>query len=323
MFHESPVQEKTGLREEIMMTKSRQTAKNASLRCLLRILASFWLLLAVDVAPKASDHGDTPFLVGLGAHEARITGFHAFTRGDRLVLALSSNPAIPSSVTSYEFPANLIFEILIDNDSPVSVDDPLGIGGTVIEPSRIHEDHIFRITFNDHTPRVHHLPRSRGPQQPGADDLLFFAGLRDDPFIRGPRIGKNVAAIVLEVPLASVLGDQSTLLIWATSMIRDVETPNGRIADSAALPLRNQFPENLVLNDLHPHLHRKKTGLAPDVMIFDTLQPAAFPNGRDLADDVVDLVGDPRPLGNDDPFPSENDVPFLNEFPYLAQPHAP
>lgn len=63
--------------------------------------------------------------------------------------------------------------------------------------------------------------------------------------------------------------------------------------------------------------------LAPDVILFDVLRPAAFPNGRDLTDDVVDLVGDPRPLSNDDPFPAENDVPFLDEFPYLAEPHTP
>ena len=159
-----------------MMTRSRQTAREVSLRRLLRMLAAFWLLFVVTASPRASDHGDTPFLVGLGAHEARLTGFHAFTRGDRLVLALSSNPAIPSSVTSYEFPANLIFEILIDNNSPVSVDDPLRIGGTVLEPSRIREDHIFRITFDDHTPRVQHLPRSGRPQGPGIahhiDDVI-------------------------------------------------------------------------------------------------------------------------------------------------------
>jgi hypothetical protein len=39
-----------------------------------------------------------------------------------------------------------------------------------------------------------------------------------------------------------------------------------------------------------------------------------------LTDDVVDLVGDQRILGNDAPFPNENDVPFLNRFPYLAPP---
>ena len=59
----------------------------------------------------------------------------------------------------------------------------------------------------------------------------------------------------------------------------------------------------------------------PDVMIFDTSRAAEFPNGRALEDDVVDLVGDPRVLANDQPFPDENDLPFLDTFPYLAPPH--
>jgi hypothetical protein len=56
-------------------------------------------------------------------------------------------------------------------------------------------------------------------------------------------------------------------------------------------------------------------------MIYDTARPAAYPNGRALVDDVVDLVGDQRVLANDFPFPSANDLPFLNTFPYLAPPH--
>jgi hypothetical protein len=55
-------------------------------------------------------------------------------------------------------------------------------------------------------------------------------------------------------------------------------------------------------------------------VIYDTALAASFPNGRELTDDVVDLVGDPRVLSNDDPFPSTNDVPFLGAFPYLAPP---
>ena len=51
----------------------------------------------------------------------------------------------------------------------------------------------------------------------------------------------------------------------------------------------------------------------PSVMIYDTWRPAAFPNGRELVDDVVDLVGEPGTLAND--------APFLAEFPYLAPPH--
>jgi hypothetical protein len=68
-------------------------------------------------------------------------------------------------------------------------------------------------------------------------------------------------------------------------------------------------------------LQLQQTGLLPDVMIYDLSKPAAFPNGRALTDDVVDLVGDPRLLANDSPFPSENDLPFLATFPYLAAPH--
>ena len=59
----------------------------------------------------------------------------------------------------------------------------------------------------------------------------------------------------------------------------------------------------------------------PDVVIYNTALPAAFPNGRELVDDVVDLVGDPRVLMNDQPFPTANDVAFLTSFPYLAAPH--
>ena len=47
---------------------------------------------------------------------------------------------------------------------------------------------------------------------------------------------------------------------------------------------------------------------------------SAFPNGRELTDDVVDLVGHAGTLANDAPFPTTNDVPFLDVFPYLAPP---
>ena len=34
--------------------------------------------------------------------------------------------------------------------------------------------------------------------------LDLFTGLRDDPFIRRPREGRNVAAVVIELPLEAV-----------------------------------------------------------------------------------------------------------------------
>ena len=110
------------------------------------------------------------------------------------------------------------------------------------------------------------------------------------------------------------------MLIWATSKVADFD---GQFHDLAGRALRSMFPEMQQMNVWFPKLQQQKTGLIPDVMIYDLSKPAAFPNGRALTDDVVDIVGDSRILANDSPFPSTNDVPFLTTFPYLAPPHSP
>lgn len=266
-----------------------------------------------------SDHDDTPLLRMLNRHDARLTDLHAFVREKNLVLSLCSNPAIPTGASGYRFPSDLTFEIDIDYDSQVSPEDPYKLGGTVVNPSGIREDIIYRIRFNaDQSASIHYI-RSDG-QYDGVWLTGFYAGLRDDPFIRGPRLGRNVAAIVIQVPLASVLKDQSTLLIWATTK---VDTLEGPFQDLAGRSIRSQEPEFLALNLLHPSDHMARTGFRPDVVIYETSKPAAFPNGRALADDVVDLTAVPRMLETDAPFPSTNDFPFLENFPYLAAPHPP
>jgi hypothetical protein len=266
-----------------------------------------------------SDHDDTPLLRMLNRHDARITDLHALVCGDHLVISVCSNPTIPTSATNYQFPSDVTFDIHIDYDSEVSPEDPDNLGGTIVNPAGIREDITYRVRFNSDPSALIEYRRSDG-QLDGIWLTGFFAGLRDDPFIRGPRIGRNVAAIVLEIPLASVLKDQSTLLIWATTK---VDTLDGPFQDMAGRSLRSQEPDNLALNTLHPSEHLAQTGLKPDVMIYDTAKPAAFPNGRALTDDVVDLTAVPRILESDAPFPSANDVPFLETFPYLAPPQPP
>jgi hypothetical protein len=266
---------------------------------------------------RAADHGDTPLLASIPRHDARLTDLHAFVRGGDLVLALSTNPAIPPGVIAYSFPSDLTLRIFVDNDSEVRFDDPGDLatyGGTVARPKKIREDVVFEIRFDDAgAPRL----RLIGLPQPAADRIRLFAGLRDDPFVRGPRIGRNVASVVLEMPLDLVLAGEPTLLLWATSDVPDVE---GRQAELAGRSLRSMFPENDPMNTLHPCFQATVLGAVPDVMIYDTSLPAAYPNGRELTDDVADLVGDPRILDTDAPFPGENDVPFLDAFPYLAPP---
>ncbi len=266
----------------------------------------------------ASDHGDVPTGISGPRQDANLTDLHAFVVGQNLVLALSTNPTIPPGATSYVFPTDVTFELNLDNDSAVDPADPGGNGGTILRPSHISEDVTFRVRFAaDGSAKIQRLGHG---ERDGADAGLvsFFAGLRDDPFIRGPRQGRNVAAIVLEVPLSSVLDKQSTLLIWATSKVDDFDGP---FQDLAGRSLKSMFPENALMDTRHPRFQQRRMGKAPDVMIYNTALPAAFPNGRALTDDVVDIVGDNRVLANDAPFPSTNDKPFLTGFPYLAQPH--
>jgi hypothetical protein len=268
-------------------------------------------------AAHASDHDDTPLLKSVGRHDARITDLFAFIRGEKLVLIVATNPAIPVGVTQYLFPDDLSISIFIDTHSRVDFSDPVALatyGGTVRRPEKIRENVVFTVSF---VGGVAHL-ETRGLE--GHEGHEAERDQRDHPFIRGPRIGRNVAAVVIEVPLEDVAEEHRPLLVWAATKVPEVD---GDIADLGARSLRSQLAENLALNDLHPSLHQRQLGVPPDVVILDPSRPVAFPNGRELVDDVVDLVGDARILTTDAPFPSQNDVPFLTAFPYLAPPHLP
>lgn len=293
--------------------------RRAFVRHVLAMLVFSGVWCASPPSVHGSDHADTPLLTSIGRHDARITDLFSFTRGDRLVLIVCTNPAIPAGVTEYVWPEDLELRIEIDNDSEVSFADATAnaiYGGTVVDPDGIAEDVTFDVDVHHGAPRL----KVKGIRGEVKMDVRFFAGLRDDPFIRGPLIGKNVAGLVIDLPLSAVLGDSPNLLVWATTRVADVAGP---IVELGARSLRSQLPENLTLNTFHPSRHQSDLGLVPDVVIYDTSLPAAFPNGRELADDVVDLVGDPRLLSTDAPFPSANDVPFLAGFPYLAAPHLP
>lgn len=267
---------------------------------------------------EASDHGDTALLRSLQRHDARITDLFAFIRNENLVLAVCLDPTVPAGATQYQFPADMAVRINIDTHSKVAYDNPGDLatyGGTILDPAGISPDITLTIKFDKNPEGELDVQGMPGRMR---KDMKFFTGLRDDPFIRGPVIGKNVAAIVIELPAEEVVQAGGTMLVWAVSKISEIR---GSQADLAGRALRSQFPENEAMNLLQPKDHQNELGVPPDVMIFDTSRHAGFPNGRELTDDVVDLVGDSRVLANDAPFPTENDVPFLTEFPYLAPPH--
>jgi hypothetical protein len=269
-------------------------------------------------APAASDHDDTPLLKSIPRHDPRITDLFAFLRDDRLVLAVCLDPTVPPAATSYAFAADLTLSIYVSTNDKVRFNnaaDNATYGGTIMTPHRLHEEVTFTMSIDaggDPQLDIH------GLSPPAISEVRFFAGLRDDPFIRGPRIGRNVAAVVIDVPRHRVSPQNKPMLIWATS---SVETIYGPFHEHGGRALRSQFVENDLLNRHTPAEHWTRLGVVPDVIILRPTVPVAYPNGRELTDDVVDLVGDPRVLVNDAPFPAANDVPFLAAFPYLAPPH--
>lgn len=273
------------------------------------------LLFSAGRIIESADHADTPLLTSMPRHDARITDLFAFRDKNDLVIALCADPTIPVGVSQYAFQDDVVFEINIDNSSRVSYGDQAAnqtYGGTIMRPENINSDVKFTITFDESGPKLD-ISGITGTTK----GIEFFAGLRDDPFIRAPRIGRNVAAMVLKIPLHMVKRSQSELLIWADSLVPQINNTQG---DSAGRALRSMFDENMSLNYMSPNQQTEMLNVPPDVMIYDISRPAVYPNGRGLTDDVVDLVGDVRLLMNDAPFPTANDVPFLNKFPYLAPP---
>lgn len=275
--------------------------------------------LASPGLSSAADHADAPILTGLGRSDARITDLFAYVRGNNIVLALCTDPTVPPGVTSYLYPSDLTLTINIDSHSKVRFGNEADLaqfGGTVVNPNSISPDRKLTITFDDDgNPHVD----ADGIADRDLRDASFFAGLRDDPFIRRPRKGRNVAAVVIELPRRALSKNNEPLLIWATTHVPDFDGP---IAEHAGRALRSMFIEPA--NVLTPKELSRELGLVPDVMILDPTHPTMFPNGRTLIDDVVDLVVDLPPDGLMPPegpeFPTMNDVPFLPDFPYLAPP---
>jgi hypothetical protein len=300
----------------------------------------------------AADHGDTPALIAIPRHDARLSDLHVFTSGSNIVLALSTFPNLTGA--DYQFPADLTLRFHVDNHSQISfghATDTARFGGTIVDPRNIGADIVLEVTFDD---MGHPMLDAMGLGDRQAQDIELFAGVRDDPFIRGPQIGRNVASIVIELPLAHVLPPPTgavrdeinrklcergmknrdcsrPILVWATSNVPDIA---GTQAELAGRALRSQCPQPIcnavdgpdlnLRNETSPTKQARVLGIRPDVVIFDTSRPAGFPNGRLLTDDVVSIVAPfgQNILANDYPCPAANDAPFLAGFPYLAPPHA-
>jgi hypothetical protein len=282
----------------------------------------------------ASDHTDTPLHIEAGRDDARLTDFWTFVQNGRLVMILGINPFLPAEVRQYVFPTDVTYSFFIDRDSSVSFNDPVlnaAFGGTVDRPINIREDITFNVTFDRfNRPLVEILGCSLTEAQRIRSRMRLFTGLRAEAFIFAPFVHNNIAAIVIDVPLADIKKDSDTLLLWGASKVDEFAGP---FQELAGRTLNSQFDEKLALNFIHPSQHKAALGLNPDLVILNMAAPSRFPNGRRLQDDIVDLVAAlPAPHNDARAFDIEFNLagfhatlsdlaPLPGVFPYLANPN--
>ena len=193
-----------------------------------------------------------------------------------------------------------------------------------------------------------------------ADGYRFFAGMRSDPFFfnfEGYQNGmnftgtdnfldKNVFSLALELP-NSALGANSRVGIWGRVLIPKDGNPFFQIermgrpfinvgftkdedkdAFNRAEPTRDRelftqkFVDLLISHGHGPADAIRITGmLLPDILPYDYSSSAGYPNGRKLADDVIDVQ---LALLTNGAVTTDKVGPHKDlsaEFPYTGSPH--
>jgi hypothetical protein len=197
------------------------------------------------------------------------------------------------------------------------------------------------------------------PHVTDAGPIRFFAGLRSDPFFADLEglmhdfqwtgadafADKNVFSIAFEVP-NEMLGGSPAFGIWARITVRQdgglVQIDRGAHPSLTAFfnpeDAKEAYNADQPTNDTAHYQQTwsqvlEKAGytgqeagcalgvILPDILRFDRSQPAAYPNGRALDDDVFDarlsvvthgqVAGDKTGAHTD----------LLDEFPFLGHPH--
>ncbi|HLF90538.1 MAG TPA: DUF4331 family protein [Anaerolineales bacterium] len=312
------------------------------------------LALAFGLAPslsRAADHLDAPGLTSPGGDgRLDITDVYAFqspANPANTVMVMNVNPAAGAlSPTTFRPEAKYEFEVDTDGDAKAEKTYRITFG----EPD---SNGVQRVIY-------HLVPRSGGGSVkasgatgdvislPGGG--MLYADLLDDPFFfdlnaflgaypfcsapGGPPgstgadffAGLNVTAIVLEVPSASLGTTQ--IGVWGRTVweVQQVDRMGRPAINTVFIPSSHKtaFNEGQPKNDARDfsQFFGPLGGvLLPDILTVDVSSPAGFLNGRQLADDVIDIelsiLG--VPPGGD--CVDGNDLPFQATFPYLAPAH--
>ncbi|HEY8260303.1 MAG TPA: hypothetical protein VIG55_03750 [Methylosinus sp.] len=312
--------------------------------------------ILVSGAGRASDHAD-PLWLAEDEQEANITGLFFFPDGDKWVAILDVRRSLvgppPYNLEPFEYNIHFDFHTKPRFDN---AEDTARYGGSIDKPEGIAPDATIRIRLNNDLS----VKETAFKGLANAQDIVTYAGVRDDPFIFPRFFNVNVITMAFSIPKSSFPARAESWLLWATSNRAD----GGEQIDHVGRSNRTQLGRFDILNTLPPSRHvaeikakgetragvqrfladwapplanlNQLSGLFirhydafPDVMLFTTTRPPGFPNGRRLEDDVALLTcaqGD-CPLQENAfidttqwPRSTVNDKPLSNEFPYLAEP---
>jgi hypothetical protein len=315
-----------------------------TIRTLLFIgLVAAAFVVGVSSLPSlAADHLDAPGLTSPGGDtRLDINDLYAFANNGTTVFIMTVNP-LAGVLNDGSFHPNASYNFQVDNDGDAKPDTS------------------YRITFSGsgsgQDVLVRQVPGKGGSAVQGQGQVgenisltsggTFRAGVFDDPFFfdlnaflgtNGRTFcdgsqndffaGLNVSALVLEVP-SSNLGSQN-VGIWASTELGGSQIDRmGRPAiNTVFIPAeaKNDYNSGQPKHDqrdFSQYLGAFATVLLPDILTIDTGSTAGFLNGRQLADDVIDIelqiITGNAAAGD---CVDSNDVAFSPTFPYLAPAH--
>ena len=317
--------------------------------------------LLVTASPAgAADHLDAPLVKADGRTDINdVYVFNSPRHDDKVVLVMTVNPL--AGVQSPEtFAPGVPYVFEIDTDGDAVSDRKIALAFTGPNRAGRQSYILFGPGFgavgstgHDVTLRDYATNRAVGRVRAGLhDDPFFFDlnafrnGLQFCPGGTGSNFfsGLNVTAITVEVPKSAITDGDTTTGVWARTTDSQWNTIdrmgrpaintvfNSTDADKDAFnsgdPADDQtnFRSNVVgtllaLGNDQATADALADFLLPDVLTIDVAQPTAFPNGRALADDVIDTELN---LITGGAVPSDcvgNDSNFRTGFPYIGRPN--
>ena len=314
--------------------------------------------VAIAVIPiGASDHLDAPLVKLDGRTDINdVYVFQSPENADNVVLALTVNPAAGvMSPTSFDPKARYSFRIDTNGDAiadrRISVKfDPVEANGRqrlTLKGAGVNAEGVVGKTHNIKTNENPHVV---GRVHAGVfDDPFFFdlqafrdglafcpGGVGTDFFL-----GLNTSVILVEIRKTAVTDHSSNFGVWGRTTDKQGEqidrfgrpaintvfntTDADKNAFNVGDPVDDQanFRMNVVdtllaLGNDEATANELADFLLPDILTVDLSQPTVFPNGRGLADDVIDTELN---LISGGAVPGDcvaNDSAVTNTFPYFA-----